>query len=97
MYQNARSRLREQIPTRSASAARGAAIGAGVGSLFGRKEAVGLAAAGAYVGMRVGERKEMNAVVTDDEDVEQEPRFAKATARFRDLRNAEEDEEEATE
>jgi hypothetical protein len=55
---NIKKSFTSRIPERSTTAAKFAALGAGFGSLFGRKAAVLFGGIGAYCGSRMGERAE---------------------------------------
>lgn len=55
---NIKKSFTSRIPERSIKSAKFAAIGAGFGSLIGRKYAMIFGSLGAYVGSRIGERTE---------------------------------------
>lgn len=68
-----KSNIKSKVPKRVSSAARGAALGGAAGAFLGRKEAVVLAGAGAYVGTRIGEVRESRAESEVVEDEDEEP------------------------
>lgn len=67
---NIKKSVHSRIPERSTTAAKFAALGAGFGSLIGRKSAVLFGGLGAYLGSRMGERADRKHVESNNSDDE---------------------------